>query len=322
MRTSNTAITDKSSQPNPQPNIRSTLRGHLDLLDPVTWAAGPQGFISGAIASGGMKMDGQTLWLTILGLILVGPLTIGFSQSINDFFDREVDAVNEPTRPIPAGLVTLRGAILNFSIVALLAFLVSVLIATTGGQNGLIIIVMTILGLLLGVFYSMPPLEFKRNGLSGPLSVGLGYNLLTWMAGLLIFGPFKTEVLVVAVVNAFIAIGLIIMNDLKGIDGDREHGVRTLPVMYGARGALRISYLFIDISQAAFTVYMFATGHIVIAIVQLVALLAQMYAQRPLYANPTHSQYKVYLLSGNGLIALVALLSALSFGGYQPFNGW
>jgi len=302
-------------KPPPKPE-RSTLRGHLDLLDPVTWSAGPLGFICGALASGGMNWDGKTIWLTVLGILLVGPLTIGFSQSINDYFDRDVDSINEPTRPIPAGLVTLRGAILNFTVVGLLAIAVAVLIATTGGQNGLYIVLMTLLGLALGVFYSMPPLEFKRNGISGPLSVGVGYNLLTWLTGMYMFGPFKLEILVVALVNALIAAGLLIMNDLKSIDGDRELGLRTLPVLYGAQGALRISFLLINISQVFYAIYLFATGHLWIGILQVLALAVQVNAQRALYAKPTHNQYKIYLLTGNGLITLVALLSALSFGGY------
>ncbi|MEI6043573.1 MAG: (bacterio)chlorophyll synthase [Chloroflexota bacterium] len=302
-------------------HVTSTLRGHLALLDPVTWASGPQGFLGGAIASGGMKLDWATCGLVVLGLTLVGPLTIGFSQSINDFFDRDVDAINEPTRPIPAGLVTLRGAILNFTVVACLALLVSVILMLTS-QAGPLIIVMTILGLLLGVFYSMPPLEFKRNGLSGPLSVGLGYTMLTWMAGLLIFGPFKMEVFVITLVNVFISTGLLILNDLKSIEGDRTLGLRTLPVLYGARGALKISYAFIDSAQVFFTFYLFFTGHYWIGLLQVLALLVQLKAQRDLYITPSHKQFKIYLLSGNGFILLISFLAAFSFGGYTPFSSW
>ncbi len=309
-------------QPNLPKPTRSTLRGHLDLLDPVTWVAGPQGFIGGVIGAGfGGKFDGQTFWLIFLGFLLTGPLTIGFSQSINDYFDRDVDAINEPTRPIPAGLVTLQGAILNVSIVALLAMVCAIVMALTGAQNGMVLVVMTFFGLILGTFYSMPPLEFKRNGISGPLSVGLGYNLFTWVMGMMTFGPFKWDVFCVALVNAFIAVGLIIMNDLKSIDGDRKLGLRTLPVMYGPQGALRVSFFFIDVSQAAFAVYLLATGHVWIGILQVVALAVQMLAQRPLYAKPTHQQYKIYLLSGNFFILAIAFLSAFSFGGYLP-SGW
>ena len=138
------------------------LRGHLDLLDPVTWAAGPQGFICGAVAAGAFSNFGwRVVGLLILGIVLCGPLTIGFSQSINDYFDREIDAVNEPTRPIPAGLVTLRGARLNFSVVAVLAVLVSVVLAMIVGKNGLPIIAMTIAGLIIGSVVQRPASSFQ-----------------------------------------------------------------------------------------------------------------------------------------------------------------
>lgn len=305
----------------PQP-VRSTWRGHLDLLDPVTWVAGPQGFISGALATGAIVLDFKGISLLILGSILCGPLTIGFSQSINDFFDREVDAINEPTRPIPAGLVTLRGAILNFTVIAILALAVTALIGFISGMNGVLLVGLTAIGLGLGIAYSAPPLEFKRNGLSGPLSVGLGYNLMTWLTGNLVFAPFRWDIIVLALVSASIAVGLLIMNDLKSIEGDRKLGLRTLPVTLGAHGALTTAYLFINISQIAFAVFLFATGHYWIGGLQVIALLVQFAAQRALYRNPTHNQFKRYLLSGNGLILLIALLAALSFANYSPFNGW
>ncbi len=302
---------------------RSTWRGHLDLLDPVTWAAGPQGFISGAIASGGMAWDGRTFLFLLLGIALSGPLTIGFSQSINDFYDRDLDAVNEPTRPIPAGLVTVRGAVVNFTIVAIVALLVAILLALmVGGGRGWALVGMTVLGLGLGVVYSAPPLAFKRNGLIGPVSVGIGYNMLTWLCGNLVYAPLKLEVVVLALVNACIAVGLLIMNDLKSIDGDRALGLRTVPVVYGAQGGLLIAFGFIDISQVGLAVFLFATGHGWLGLFQVVALIVQIAAQPPLYRKPTHDQYKRYLLTGNGLILLVALFSALSFGGYEPFLHW
>ncbi|HEX2913599.1 MAG TPA: (bacterio)chlorophyll synthase [Chloroflexia bacterium] len=305
------------------PAARSTWRGHLDLLDPVTWTAGPQAFICGALASGGLAWDGRTLGLLLLGIALSGPLTIGFSQSINDFFDRDVDAVNEPTRPIPAGLVTPRGAVLNFSVVGLLALAVAVLLALLiGSPNGEWLVGMTVVGLALGVAYSAPPLAFKRNGLWGPLSVGLGYNLLTWLFGNLVFAPLKTEVVVLALVNAAIAAGLLILNDLKSVEGDRALGLRTAPVLYGVHGALLIAFTFINLSQLALMLFLFAGGHFWLGGLQLLALLAQISAQPALYKTPTHNQYKRYLLTGNGLILLVALFSALAFGGYVPFNGW
>jgi len=90
MRTPETLAQNKPDTPQ---HTKLSLLGHLDLLDPVTWIVGIPGFISVAVASGGLKLDWQTLGIIIIGFILIGSLTIGFSQSFN-----------EPTRPIPAGL--------------------------------------------------------------------------------------------------------------------------------------------------------------------------------------------------------------------------
>jgi hypothetical protein len=47
-----------------------------------------------------------THWPQIFGaLLLAGPLVCGTSQAANDWFDREVDAINEPQRPIPSGKI-------------------------------------------------------------------------------------------------------------------------------------------------------------------------------------------------------------------------
>lgn len=293
------------------------LRGHLDLLDPVTWTAGPQGFICGAVAAGAFSHFGwSTIYLLILGIVLCGPLTIGFSQSINDYFDRDIDALNEPTRPIPAGLVSLRQARLNFTVVALLAMLVSVALALLVSTNGLAIVGMTIVGLVLGALYSVPPIAFKRNGLAGPISVGFGYNLLTWMLGNLIFSAFNWEIFVLALVSASIAAGLLVLNDVKSVEGDQTLGIKTLPVLYGMHGALTIAYLFIDVAQIFFALFLIATGHTWLGGLQFVALLIQFYAQRGLWRTSTHRQFKIYLLIGNPWIVLISILAALSFAGY------
>ena len=60
-------------------------------------------FLCGAVSSGAAIFD--NLWLLVAGIALTGPLVCGASQIVNDWFDREVDAINEPHRPIPSGRV-------------------------------------------------------------------------------------------------------------------------------------------------------------------------------------------------------------------------
>jgi chlorophyll synthase len=39
-------------------------------------------------------------------MFMAGPLLTGYTQTINDWYDREIDAINEPYRPIPSGAVS------------------------------------------------------------------------------------------------------------------------------------------------------------------------------------------------------------------------
>ena len=72
-----------------------------ELLKPITWFPPMWAFCCGVIASG-ISPDGR--WLTIItGVLLAGPLVCASSQAVNDWFDRHVDAINEPNRPIPSG---------------------------------------------------------------------------------------------------------------------------------------------------------------------------------------------------------------------------
>ena len=68
------------------------------------WAYG-----CGLIASGQPLTD--RLLFALGGVLLAGPLVCGTSQVVNDWFDRDVDAINEPQRPIPSGRVSVRAGL-------------------------------------------------------------------------------------------------------------------------------------------------------------------------------------------------------------------
>ena len=75
----------------------------LELLKPITWFPPMWAFGCGIVSSG-QSPAGR--WpLVLAGLLLVGPLVCATSQAANDWFDRHVDAINEPNRPIPSGRI-------------------------------------------------------------------------------------------------------------------------------------------------------------------------------------------------------------------------
>jgi hypothetical protein len=80
---------------------RPALSAVTELFKPITWFPPMWAFACGVVASG-VAMDGK--WgLALIGIALAGPLVCATSQAVNDWFDRHVDAINEPHRPIPSG---------------------------------------------------------------------------------------------------------------------------------------------------------------------------------------------------------------------------
>ena len=75
----------------------------LELMKPVTWFPPMWAFMCGVVSSG-VPVAGRWPFL-IAGVVLTGPLVCGTSQVVNDWFDRHVDAINQPERPIPSGRI-------------------------------------------------------------------------------------------------------------------------------------------------------------------------------------------------------------------------
>ena len=89
--------------PEARPILRPRPRDILQLLKPITWFPPMWAFMCGAVSSGA-GLEGRW-WFVAGGVLLAGPLVCGTSQAVNDWFDRHVDAIHEPDRPIPSGRI-------------------------------------------------------------------------------------------------------------------------------------------------------------------------------------------------------------------------
>ncbi|MFO0335517.1 MAG: bacteriochlorophyll/chlorophyll a synthase, partial [Pseudomonadota bacterium] len=79
------------------PSARPALPAVVELLKPITWFPPMWALACGVISTGGAVAP---RWAQVLaGIVLAGPLVCGTSQAVNDWFDRHVDAINEPHRP-------------------------------------------------------------------------------------------------------------------------------------------------------------------------------------------------------------------------------
>ncbi|RAI57694.1 chlorophyll synthase ChlG [Roseicella frigidaeris] len=215
----------------------------LELLKPLTWFPPVWAFGCGAVASGAVL---QRWPLALLGLLLVGPLVCGMSQAVNDWFDRHVDAVNEPDRPIPSGRIPGRWGLGLALAWTALSLLVGALLGPWGFAA-------TLLGVALAWAYSAPPLRLKRNGWLGNAACGLCYETLPWItAAAVLSGQALTpRLLLVALLYGAGAHGIMTLNDFKSVEGDRRFGIRTLPVQLGPALAGRVACLAMALPQLA-----------------------------------------------------------------------
>ncbi|MFK7885474.1 MAG: chlorophyll synthase ChlG [Gammaproteobacteria bacterium] len=237
---------------------RPQWSAYLELLKPITWFPPMWAFACGLVASGAALGD---RWLFVLGgVLLTGPLVCGTSQIVNDWFDRHVDAINEPNRPIPSGRVPGKQGLWFAIIWTGVSFAMAAVL-------GPWVFGATIVAQLLAWAYSAPPLRLKLNGWWGNSAVGACYEGLPWVtAAAVLSAAMPTwHSMVAALLYSIGAHGIMTLNDFKSIEGDREMGIRSLPARYGPDVGARLACWFMAVPQ-----------------VGVIALLA--YLERPLHA--------------------------------------
>jgi chlorophyll synthase len=215
----------------------------LQLLKPVTWFPPMWAFGCGVVSAGLPIFENWPL--LVAGLLLSGPLVCGTSQAVNDWFDRHVDAINEPNRPIPSGRVPGRWGIYIAILWTLLSLIVAALI-------GPVVFWAAVFGLAAAWAYSAPPFRLKANGWWGNSAVGLCYEGLPWFTGAAaLLGGFPPwPILALALLYSIGAHGIMTLNDFKSVAGDTRMGVRSLPVQLGVDGAARVACVVMAVPQA------------------------------------------------------------------------
>ena len=188
-------------------------------------------FACGVVSSGVSIRWGAAL----VGVALAGPLVCATSQAVNDWFDRDVDAINEPRRPIPSGRIPGRwGLYIGYLLdrpVARRRLDARALGARrrdrrTGARLGLQrAAVSAEAERLVGQFGGRPsptkaPLVHRRGGHG---------RRACRRSGVILF----------ALLYSIGAHGIMTLNDFKSIEGDKLMGVRSLPVQLGVANAVR-----------------------------------------------------------------------------------
>ena len=254
-------------------------RDVLALLKPVTWFPPMWAFMCGVVSSG-VPLAERWPFL-VAGMLLAGPIVCGTSQAVNDWYDRHVDAINEPDRPIPSGRIPGRWGLWVACAGTALSLAVAVLI-------GPWVLVATIVGLASGWAYSAPPLRLKLSGWFGPAAVALSYEGLAWFTGAAaLLGTLPpTPVLIVIGLYSLGAWGIMTLNDFKAVEGDRVMGVRSLPVTMGVAPAARLACIVMAVPQAVIAMLLLRWGHDYAALAVAAVLVLQIACMPRLLADP------------------------------------
>ena len=228
-------------------------RAVVELLKPITWFAPMWAFACGVVSSG-LPTSGR--WPVILaGVALSGPLVCGTSQAVNDWFDRHVDAINEPNRPIPSGRVPGRRGLA-------IAVAWTVLSLAVAAALGVWAFGAAVAGLALAWAYSAPPIRLKANGWWGNTACAACYEGLPWFTGAAIMAGALPgwPIIVVAALYSAGAHGIMTLNDFKSVEGDQRMGIDSLPVLLGVEGAARLACVVMAGPQAIVAALLVAWG--------------------------------------------------------------
>ncbi|MEO6504300.1 MAG: UbiA family prenyltransferase [Jatrophihabitantaceae bacterium] len=148
---------------------------------------------------------------------------------LSDYFDRELDAIAKPHRPIPSGRLPARVA-LACGVLAMLC--VAALAVLTGWRTSLIAVLAVAAVLAYG-------LRLKARGIAGNLVRGV-LGALVLLYGAATVPPFDWTVLLPFVAAFWLHDTCSnLVGTLRDVDGDRAGGYRTLPVTHGTATGVR-----------------------------------------------------------------------------------
>jgi chlorophyll synthase len=168
-------------------------------------------------------------------------------------------------------------------------------------------------GLAFAWAYSAPPLRFKQNGWLGNTAVAICYEGLPWLTGAMVMAAALPNWKIVALAGlySFGAHGIMTLNDFKAVEGDRQLGVRSLPVQLGVGRAVRLACAVMVVPQVVVIGLLWQWGVPYYA-AGVGALLLVQFALMPRLLSDPEKYAPWYNATGTTLYVLGMLVSAFA----------
>jgi geranylgeranylglycerol-phosphate geranylgeranyltransferase len=210
----------------------SKVSGLVRLMRPINCAMmGFAVFVGAVLANPQLS---SVNWLNILYGFVTGFTLTAASMTINDYYDRAIDAINEPSRPIPSGSVSVREAlafVFVFSAIGFgFAYLISVLCLVVAIISWAVVVTYVTVG--------------KRSGLPGNFLVSTCVAIPFIYGSILALSQVTSSVLLFAIMAFLSNTGREITKGIVDVKGDKAEGIKTLAVRYGERNAAVVAAVF------------------------------------------------------------------------------
>jgi geranylgeranylglycerol-phosphate geranylgeranyltransferase len=209
------------------------LEAHFRIMRPVNCFMMAFAVEIGALISRSSAPAGFPSFNLAYAFITAFALTAG-SMAINDYYDREIDAINEPNRPIPSGLVKPREALVFAAVLAAIGFAAAYV---TGIRS------LTVALISWGLFTAYTTVG-KRSGLPGNFLVSACVAIPFVYGSVVLTGGIHMNVLIFVSMVFLSNTGREITKGIVDVEGDIKQNVKTLAVRFGSRTASIVASTF------------------------------------------------------------------------------
>ena len=224
--------------------------------------------IGAVVVAGHLTLPG---WILLTAFAAAALVAAG-GNTINDYFDRKIDRINRPERPIPSGRITAPEALRVAQTLFVLGIMISAFL------NVYCVLLASLNSLVLALY----TWGLKRRGLVGNLLIGYLVGSTFLFGGLatniLAIGPLPSELLVLVLMAALSTVGRELIKAIEDMRGDRKLGFKTFPLRYGAGKAAVLAIGFIGaaiaLSPLPYTLGIFGWHYLAFVAVSIAAFIA------------------------------------------------
>ncbi len=178
-------------------------------------------------------------WMNLIYGFVTGFMLTAASMSINDFYDRGIDAVNEPNRPIPSGLVKPKEALFFATVLTVIGFAAS--LANSYLATNIFCFVVAAIAWIVFVTYTIVG---KRTGLPGNFLVSICVAIPFIYGDYTVANTIETNVLIFVSMVFLSNTGREITKGIVDVKGDEMQNVKTLAVQFGEKNAAVAATIF------------------------------------------------------------------------------